>query len=230
MVNQQPVVKQVMHPRGMLDLHSLFATIQGEGPFVGIPAVFVRLWGCNLQCPGCDTDYTSAKKTVLPQYIIDEVARLSSPSKLVVFTGGEPLRQNLTPVVNALIELGYHVQVETNGTLYLPDLPYNSPLFTVVCSPKAGTLNRFIAPHIAALKYVVHANMIDPADGLPKRVLGNTVAPARPPADFEGPIYVQPLDALDVVQNKLNLDAAVRSCLKFGHVLCVQTHKLINLE
>ena len=38
-----------------LDVHSIFHTIQGEGPYCGHPAVFIRLAGCNLQCPGCDT-------------------------------------------------------------------------------------------------------------------------------------------------------------------------------
>src|SRR3954467_9071958 len=44
-----------------LSIHSIFYTLQGEGPYSGCPAVFMRLAGCNLQCPGCDTDYTSGQ-------------------------------------------------------------------------------------------------------------------------------------------------------------------------
>jgi len=51
-MNQQPIEKQFLHPKGDLEVHSIFLTIQGEGPFTGQRAVFVRLAGCNLQCPG----------------------------------------------------------------------------------------------------------------------------------------------------------------------------------
>lgn len=229
-MNHQPIVKQSLHERGLLEVHHIFATIQGEGPFAGSPAVFVRLYGCNLQCPLCDTDYTSNKFQVMPNFILDSVKEMGSPSKLVVFSGGEPMRQNLAPVVRLLLEHGYRVQIETNGTLFVPDLPYDQ--ITVVCSPKAGRINSDLAPHIAAMKYVVSANSLDPEDGLPYKVLGHPAAPrvARPPEGFKGTIYLQPADVGDPLENSRHLDAAIRSCLKFGYTLCLQTHKIINME
>ena len=234
-MNQQPITKLVFHERGLLETHHMFATIQGEGPFAGTPAVFIRLYGCNLRCPQCDTDYTSYQFQAMPQFFLDELAQMSSPSKLVVISGGEPFRQNLTPLSKLLVDNGYTVQVETNGTL-LPspgfeELVADGKAF-VVCSPKAGRLNKELAPLLCALKYVVHADSLDPKDGLPIKALDHPAFPvvARPPEDFSGVVYVQPIDVQDPQENSRHLEAAIRSCLKFGYTLCLQTHKIINVE
>ncbi|WP_046973456.1 7-carboxy-7-deazaguanine synthase QueE, partial [Dyella japonica] len=96
-------------------------TIQGEGPFCGQPAVFVRLAGCNLQCPGCDTNYTSNRKKMSHSDIWQEIVHVTgeAKTKLVVITGGEPFRQpEVVNFINYLIDMkGYRVQVETNGTM-----------------------------------------------------------------------------------------------------------------
>lgn len=229
-MNDQPISKQYLDPEGHLALHHLFATIQGEGPFVGVPAVFVRLAGCNLQCPLCDTDYTSSETLVSPTFILDEVRLLSSPSGLVVFSGGEPMRQNIAPTIRQLLADGFKVQIETNGTLYVPGIPYDQ--VTVVCSPKAGSINKNLLPHIDALKYVLHSQRVDSRDGLPVTALDHSASPqvARPPVDFKGTVYIQPVDVNNPLENKRHLDAAIRSSLEFGYTLCIQTHKIINLE
>lgn len=234
-MNQQPISKAVFDARGLLDTHHVFATIQGEGPFAGTPAVFIRLYGCNLRCPMCDTDYTSNQFSATPTFFLDALKEMSSPSKLVVISGGEPFRQNLTPLVAELVANGYTVQVETNGTL--PPSPGFEELVAdekafVVCSPKAGRLNKELVPLLCALKYVVHADSIDPKDGLPINALGHPASPvvARPPEDFNGVVYVQPIDVQDPLENRRHLDAAIKSCLKFGYTLCLQTHKIINVE
>jgi 7-carboxy-7-deazaguanine synthase len=54
---KNPVRKQELTEDGSLDVVDIFPTIQGEGPNAGRPAVFVRLWGCNLTCSFCDTDF-----------------------------------------------------------------------------------------------------------------------------------------------------------------------------
>ena len=229
-MNQQPISKQQLREDGTLDVHHLFATIQGEGPFVGTPAVFVRLYGCNLQCPMCDTEYTDSKFPLSPLGLVAAVNEMRGAANLVVITGGEPMRQNLGPALRALLGAGYRVQIETNGTLFVPDLPYDQ--ITVVCSPKAGKVDARLLPHVAAFKYVLHADSVDPTDGLPIKALGHSVATrvARPPKDFKGVTFLQPVDLADPVENKRHLEATIRSCLKYGYTLCLQTHKIINME
>ena len=72
-LNTQPIEKR--HHKVDLEVHSIFYTIQGEGPFCGTPAVFIRLAGCNLQCPSCDTNYTSKRRTMTAEEIVNEVRR-----------------------------------------------------------------------------------------------------------------------------------------------------------
>ena len=226
MNNQQPIGKILHEASPLLQVQSIFTTIQGEGPFSGIPAIFIRLGGCNLQCPFCDTDYTSSIATLSLEDILDRV--LPEKPILVVITGGEPFRQNLSGLVAALLRAGKKVQIETNGTLY-QDLPYN--LIAVVCSPKTGKIHPLLVPHLSALKYVVTAGEIAP-DGLPVRALGhpNSGLVARPPEGFPyAYVYVQPVDVQDPATNKIHLDAAVLSCQTFGYRLCLQIHKIANL-
>ena len=68
-------------------INEIFYSLQGEGRFTGVPAVFVRLAGCNLRCPFCDTDFTSVTETSAAD-IVREVKRY--PARHVVLTGGEP--------------------------------------------------------------------------------------------------------------------------------------------
>jgi 7-carboxy-7-deazaguanine synthase len=228
-MNTQPVSKTQLNETGQLDIVKIFSTIQGEGPFAGVPAIFIRLWGCNLQCPHCDTDYTSYSSSLTPRDILEEVENQVSSVNLVILTGGEPFRQNITPLVKLLIEAGYQVQIETNGTLFLPDLPYDN--IVVVCSPKTGTINKNLAPHITALKYVLHADQVC-EDGLPASALGHPAHPhvARPPDDYLGLIYVQPMDELDEAKNQRHLQATLDSVMRFGFTLCLQLHKIINFD
>lgn len=235
-MNTQPTESKFIHPQGALQLHHCFPTIQGEGPFAGTPAIFVRLAGCNLQCPACDTDYTSKRQTVSPHEIISDVERWVPEKRrhrqLVVITGGEPFRQNIKPLVIALYERGYRAQIETNGTLFPEGGEFPVELCTIVCSPKTGKINASLARYVAAFKYVVQAGFVHPADGLPISTLGQIkqTEVARPPVGSLAEIYVQPLDEQDVDKNRANTEAAVQSCLTFGYRLCIQTHKLANLE
>lgn len=228
-MNQQPIEKQHLREDGTLEVHSIFRTIQGEGPFTGQRAVFVRLAGCNLQCPLCDTDYTGSRWTAGPASLVDYVREQAEPGHLVVITGGEPFRQNLRPAVQALLDAGYRVQLETNGTLY-QELPYDH--ITVVCSPKTGSINKKLAEHLSALKYVLHADSRAQDDGLPLSALGHSASPrlARPPSVFSGIIYLQPVDEADAVKNGRHLDATIKSVMDHGYTLCLQTHKIINME
>lgn len=218
-----------------IDVHSIFYTIQGEGLFAGHPAVFLRLAGCNLQCPACDTEYTEGRK-MLPVQTILSAIQAQCPNlglkdlPIVVITGGEPFRQNITILVKTLLSHGFTVQIETNGTAYVPDFPYEK--VTVMCSPKIGSVHKKLQPHVSAYKYVVSHDAVNPIDGLPTSVLatdsGGRVA--RPHAGFTGKIFIQPMDSKDRLINEKNLDSAIRSALKHNYVLCLQIHKYINME
>src|SRR3954467_4569819 len=239
-MNLQIAEKQALEPNGLVDIHHAFPTIQGEGPFVGCPSVFIRLAGCNLQCPHCDTDYTSARGMHGPKHVLDLVESFTKKVKyngikLVVITGGEPLRQNIVPAVNMLLDNNYHVQIETNGTLFLPGLPVGNEYFSIVCSPKTPSLNPILTKYIEYYKYILDADHIDPTDGLPTFSLGlkSHDRVARPPEngyDPEGFIYVQPRDDKEILENARNLKAAIDSCMKFGYTLSLQTQKIIGLE
>lgn len=232
-INIQPIEKQTLAPQ-LLQIHSVFYTLQGEGPFTGHPSIFIRLAGCNLQCPGCDTDYTTDRIESSPHVITERMRPLfpanAKHQPLVVITGGEPMRQNIGPLVKRLLKFGYRVQIETNGTLFVPDLPYEK--LTIVCSPKTGKINSKLLPHITAFKYVASADAMNSEDGLPITALGHSAVPqlARPPAGDTRPIYVQPMDMQDEKQNLRNTAAVIGSCMKFGYIFQLQTHKIIGME
>lgn len=104
----------------MIALSEIFYTVQGEGTWTGMPAVFVRLAGCNLSCDFCDTDY-SMKALCSIEQIVDDVRAWSPDRPAIVLTGGEPFAQAETPaLIDALRADGRRVHVESNGTVYAP--------------------------------------------------------------------------------------------------------------
>lgn len=229
MRNTQPRERRSRRTDGAVEVIRIWNTIQGEGPFVGCPAIFVRLAGCNLQCPACDTDYTTGRAFMAVSKIAEEVkARSTEDHPLVVITGGEPFRQDLSQVVNRLSLDGAVIQIETNGTIFDATFPYDK--VTLVCSPKAG-VSPMLDPHIAAYKYIIEDGFVDPHDGLPTSVLGSGLPVGRPRPSFcRRAIYIQPLDTGDETENQRHLKAAIDVCMKWGYRLCLQTHKIIGLD
>ena len=234
-LNTQPVEKQEEGTGETLDVFKIWLTLQGEGPFAGTPALFVRLAGCNLSssCPRCDTDYTSHRERLtLKQILVDKIEELCKDRaipRLIVLTGGEPFRQSIGQFANKAIGYGFKVQVETNGTLFQPNMPYMDWRFSIVCSPKSPKLNQQLVPFIRAYKYIIQAGQVDPLDGLPLTSMGNTSSIARPD-DKVKEVFLQPLDEQDPEANKRNTQAAIDSCLRFGYRLSYQIHKLVGLE
>ena len=110
-----------------------FLSVQGEGHWVGTPMAFVRLAGCNLACPFCDTDH-EGRRSVSCDQLVREVRALVEGTVVdrVVVTGGEPTVQDLDALVIALFNRGLAVHVETNGTSEFK----TSPVVWLTVSPK----------------------------------------------------------------------------------------------
>lgn len=245
MNTQQPEKRiKIQDPLSNLDVHSVFKTIQGEGPFTGTPCVFIRLAGCNLQCPKCDTEYTEGRQQIHIMELFKQVQEISVKDmygrSLVVITGGEPFRQQLTGLITLLIRNDFYVQIETNGTLPVsPHIFYNP--YTdqrtgcyVVCSPKTGTIHGSVEQVMCAVKYVMGEDDCDYSVGLPKSALKHPCHPHlyRVPKTlhYKPVVYLQPRDDKNETINELNLNVCIDSCLKHGYTLQLQTHKLIGVE
>lgn len=97
-------------------ISEIFASIQGESTFAGLPCVFIRTSGCNLRCSYCDSTYAyEGGEAMEMDCILETVA--SFGIKLVEVTGGEPLHQENVPLlIGALLDKGYKVLLETNGS------------------------------------------------------------------------------------------------------------------
>lgn len=220
----------------LIDLHSLFMTLQGEGPFTGQVALFIRLAGCSLQCPSCDTEYTQGRRSLYYGDVIQEAAiHLSGrPCGLIVITGGEPTRQNLSMLLPQLAHAtGCHIQIESNGMHPLPDAVAHmiaEGKCTWIVSPKTSHIHADTRM-ASAFKYVIEADSVREEDGLPIKALGHKAKPyvARPPEGWFGPIYVNPMDAKDEAANALNTQACVLSAMMFGYICGHQAHKMWNL-
>lgn len=236
LLNTQAIEPPIWREDGSLEVRSIFSTIQGEGPFAGRPSIFVRLAGCNLKCPACDTEYTSFRMLHSPSALLNAVKAVRQDKRidLIVITGGEPFRQNIVPFVNKAANHDWDVQIETNGAVF-PDYGklVDMSRVTVVCSPKTPRVSPNIRKRYVYWKYVVQAGNIDPNDGLPLTTLGNSWGVARPNnmgKSVRYRIYVQPLDEQDPIKNKANEQAAIDSCMKFGYRLSYQMHKALGLE
>lgn len=109
-------------------VNEIFYSLQGEGFHTGTAAVFLRLSGCNLKCPFCDTDHFEGTEMAAGE-ILERV--LAYPSRHIVITGGEPSLQLDDALVEILHDAGFYIQIETNGTRVLPE-----DVDWVTCSPK----------------------------------------------------------------------------------------------
>ena len=116
-----------------IKVSEIFTSFQGEGPYIGTPATFLRLYGCNLNCQWCDTDISTYE-----MLSVDDVAEILMTQmefnniNLLVITGGEPTLQmeEIKRLIKELPE-DIKIQLETNGSIfeYLPEVEY-------VISPK----------------------------------------------------------------------------------------------
>lgn len=132
----------------------IFESIQGEGLQSGRLATFVRLAGCNLRCPWCDTpeSFSLEDKEIIELPRLVEIIRKNSAGQFVVLTGGEPLLQEVAPLIRELRKLGMQVAMESNGTLPLPE---KIDWLTVSPKPPLYQIDSSLLGQISELKLVV---------------------------------------------------------------------------
>lgn len=103
-----------------LEVHSVFTSISGEVGYFrqGEIVRFLRLQGCNMRCPWCDTEQ-SQESGVRDLISIDQVADQIGDSRNILVTGGEPLLQQdaLLSLIRGFRDDHYTWQIETNGTI-----------------------------------------------------------------------------------------------------------------
>jgi len=103
-----------------LRIAEIFASVQGEGAWVGVPSTFVRVSGCNLRCVWCDTPYASWNPEG-PMMSVEEIVAKVAMHGIdhVVLTGGEPmLFDAIEPLASSLKTCGHTITVETAGTVF----------------------------------------------------------------------------------------------------------------
>ena len=210
----------------------LFLTIQGEGAQAGRVAVFCRFAGCNLWtgreqdratavCQFCDTDFVGTdgagggkheSAASLANAIDDAWGERDPSQKYVVFTGGEPLLQLDTELIEAVHAAGFTIAIETNGTLAAP-----AGIDWICVSPKAGA--DLVQTRGQELKLVIpqvgHAGVLDQ--------LLEQYARLR----FDH-YFLQPMDG---PKKRENTELAIALCQRYPRWrLSTQTHKIIGIR
>ena len=202
----------------------MFLTLQGEGAHAGRVSVFCRFAGCNLWtgreadrataiCRFCDTDFVGTDGIGGGRFasagdLARAVANLwpgTDGKPYVVFTGGEPLLQIDTALIDAMHTLGFEIAIETNGTLPVP-----AGIDWVCVSPKIGSELKVFAGD--ELKLVYPQEDSEPSIYLPLSFTH---------------FWLQPMDGLEQAKN---IRATVEYCLTHPQWrLSTQTHKLLGI-
>ncbi|WP_102796827.1 7-carboxy-7-deazaguanine synthase QueE [Bowmanella denitrificans] len=216
----------------------MFETIQGEGSFTGVPSIFIRLQGCPVGCPWCDTKHTweilperrQSAQQILVKTEADDGWFEGSPDSLlalfsqqgyqarhVVITGGEPAMYDLTPLTTALIEKGYSVQIETSGTftIQVHDKTW------VTLSPKVNMKGGYTILDQA----LARADEIKHPIAMERHIEELDELLARPAVNAKALIYLQPIS-----QQQRATELAVSTCIRRNWRLSLQTHKYIGIE
>lgn len=218
-------------------VNEVFETIQGEGVFTGVPALFVRLQGCPVACPWCDTRHTwevleenkVAKADVIQvdgeqgRWAMLSTAELIQAfidkgfsAKHVVVTGGEPCMHDLTALTSELEAAGYQCQIETSGTF---EVKCSADTWVTV-SPKVN-MKGGLAVQTQALE---RANEIKHPIAMQSHI--DELDQLLSAIDISGKtICLQPIS-----QKPRATELAMATCIARNWRLSVQTHKYLNID
>ena len=203
-----------------LKTFEIFASVQGEGLRQGEPTIFVRLAGCNLRCSFCDTKRAWGRgRAQTVGQVAEKVRRLwrGFPARWVCLTGGEPLAQDIEPLIRELRKDGLSIQVETNGTF---DPRPTADWYTVSPKPPAYAFRPGFMKKAREVKLVATRELTSEAVRAVRR--------AFPPAT---PVILQPQSNAPWSRRKAIklLEGALREGLQNIRV-SVQLHKIYNLD
>lgn len=134
-----------------LHVTEIYLSIQGESTWAGLPCIFIRLTGCPLRCTYCDTEYAFFGGTKMElSKIIQRVGELKCP--LVEVTGGEPLAQpNCIPLLQALLDAGHTVLLETSGAFPIQPVPGEVHKIVDLKSPSSGEMEKNLYENLDSL-------------------------------------------------------------------------------
>ncbi len=143
-----------------LIITEIYASVQGESSFAGIPCTFVRLTGCPLRCRWCDTAYGFYGGTEMDfEAILGKVSELGLP--LVELTGGEPLAQkNCALLAERLIGNGHRVLIETGGSEDVSVLPEKTHIIMDIKCPGSQMHERNLWTNLDHLKPTDEIKMV----------------------------------------------------------------------
>src|SRR4051794_36032023 len=139
-------------PAGMLVIHEIYRSLQGESTHAGLPCTFVRLTACHLRCSYCDTRHAFHEGEDLP---VDEVVAraLATGDSLVEVTGGEPLLQpEVLPLMERLADAGRTVLLETSGSIDVGPVDPRVVVILDVKTPGSGEAVANLDANLARLK------------------------------------------------------------------------------
>ena len=141
-----------MFEERVLKVCEIFTSIQGESSYAGRPCTFVRLMGCNLRCSYCDTTFAYDEGIELSEEdILTKIGRTGIG--LVEITGGEPLVQReVYPFMKRLIEEGYEVLIETNGSLSIKEIDRRAVVILDIKTPGSGMSERMDYSNLDEIK------------------------------------------------------------------------------
>ena len=192
-------------------VNEIFYSLQGEGAHSGEAAIFIRLSGCNLRCPFCDTIHEPCN-ILTEDEIVSQIK--DYPANWVVITGGEPTLQPLEALIGKIHEIGKSVAIETNGTR---EVPKNVDWVTV--SPKSPFVGSAGTPILKTAQEV--KVVFDGYHLLSDPTFGITAAH----------YFVQPCDTGDKGRNKKIIDFCVtfiKNNPKWK--LSLQTQKILGVR
>lgn len=197
-----------------------FKSIQGEGYWTGTAMAFVRFVGCSVGkriCTACDTDFDRT----FPwrgggQYSAQELVHWALPYQHVCLTGGEPLDQELDPILEEAALHDMHVHIESSGTV-VRDVPGGVWLCV---SPKPGWRTQMLE-RADEIKVIVPG--LGLGDGWPQLADALSWAEGR-----TKPVWLQPRNGRSAV-DKTNLQLCLELVKAYSQLrLSVQLHKVVE--